>query len=215
MALGNRVTGIFLDLPVGPMPAARRLRLVTQATTGLKESHQAVAAERLIALSGWAPATLHALAGRVGFTNQRVLNLVVSNVPGLQTPLYAGGARLLETYPLLPLVANLALVVCVTSYCGTLYFGLVGDRDALPDIEVLARGLRRGFDRLDMAAHRAIPGKTRGKAVAARAARGDGLGETDASAVAKPVAASNGPRRSTPARAASGRRAPAATRRTR
>jgi WS/DGAT/MGAT family acyltransferase len=198
MALGNRVTGIFLDLPVGPMPAARRLRLVTQATTGLKENHQAVAAEKLIALSGWAPATLHALAGRVGFTNQRVLNLVVSNVPGLQTPLYAGGARLLETYPLLPLAANLAVVVCVTSYCGTLYFGLVGDRDALPDIEVLARGLRRGFDRLDMAAHRA----TR-KAV------------QDTQTVAKAVAAGNGAKRSTPARAASGRRAPAAPRRAR
>jgi diacylglycerol O-acyltransferase len=155
MTLGNRVAAMFVDLPVGPMPARRRLATVSRAMTGVKENQQALAADRLIALGGWAPATLHGLAGRIGFSSQRVLNLVVSNVPGVQYPLYAGGARLLETYPLLPLAANLASVVCVTSYCGTLYFGLVGDRDAVPDLDVLARGLRRGFDRLEIAAHQA------------------------------------------------------------
>jgi diacylglycerol O-acyltransferase len=155
MTLGNRVAAMFVDLPVGPMPVTRRLATISRAMQGLKENQQAVAADRLIALGGWAPATLHGLAGRIGFSSQRVLNLVVSNVPGVQYPLYAGGARLLETYPLLPLAANLAVVVCVTSYCGTLYFGLVGDRDAVPDLDVLARGVRRGFDRLEVAAHSA------------------------------------------------------------
>ena len=152
MALGNQVTAVFVDLPVGPMPAERRLRAVTAETEGLKSGGQAIAAQTLIGLGAMAPATLHALAGRLEFTNQRLLNLVVSNVPGVQTPLYSGGSRLLETYPLLPVIANLAVVVCVTSYCGDLYFGLVGDYDAVPDLEVLAAGLRRGFDRLEMSA---------------------------------------------------------------
>jgi diacylglycerol O-acyltransferase / wax synthase len=172
MTLGNRVSGMFIDLPVGPMPARRRLAAVTRAMAGIKESGQAVAAASLLSLTGWAPATLHALAGRAGFSNQRLFNLVVSNVPGVQFPLYAGGARLLETYPLLPLTANLATVVCVSSYDGGLYFGLVGDYDAIPDLDILARGLRQGFDRLEMAAHTATrrgPPQPR-RAVAARLA---------------------------------------------
>jgi len=117
------------------------------------------------------PATLHALAGRLEFTNQRMLNLVVSNVPGVQTPLYAGGCRLLETYPLLPVIANLAVVVCVTSYCGDLYVGLVGDYDAVPDLEVFASGLRRGMDRLEMSAVAGAGRRPRPRKTAATPAR--------------------------------------------
>ena len=152
MAMGNQVTAVFVNLPVGPMPASRRLREVIAETQRLKSGDQATAAQSLIGLGSIAPATLSALAGRVEAGGQRVINLVVSNVPGVQTPLYAGGSRLLETYPLLPLAANLAVVVCVTSYAGDLYFGLVGDYDAVPDLDVLAGGLRRGFDRLERAA---------------------------------------------------------------
>ena len=152
MALGNQVTAVFVDLPVGPMPASRRLREVIAETSRLKSGDQGTAAQSLIGLGSVAPATLSALIGRVELTGQRLINLVVSNVPGVQTPLYAGGSRLLETYPLLPLAANLAVVVCVTSYAGDLYFGLVGDYDAVPDLDVLAAGLRRGFDRLERSA---------------------------------------------------------------
>jgi WS/DGAT/MGAT family acyltransferase len=152
MALGNRVTAMFVDLPVGPMPAARRLAAVTHEMKDLKEQRQALAADRLMALAGLAPATLHGLAGRLEFTNQRMLNTVVSNVPGVQYPLYSGGSRLLETYPLLPLTANIAVIVCVTSYNGNLYFGVMGDYDAMPDLDVIGEGLRRGFDRLELAA---------------------------------------------------------------
>jgi diacylglycerol O-acyltransferase len=158
MALGNRVAAMFVDLPVGPMPAARRLAAVTREMQDLKERRQAVAADRLIALTGLAPATLHGLAGRLEFTNQRLLNTVVSNVPGVQFPLYSGGSRLLETYPLLPLTANLGVIICVTSYDGGLYFGIIGDYDALPDLEVIGEGLRRGFDRLELAAVAATRG---------------------------------------------------------
>ncbi|HEY6378378.1 MAG TPA: wax ester/triacylglycerol synthase family O-acyltransferase [Candidatus Dormibacteraeota bacterium] len=158
MALGNRVAAMFVDLPVGSMPARRRLAAVTHAMKDLKERRQAVAADRLIALAGLAPATLHGLAGRLEFTNQRLLNSVVSNVPGVQYPLYSGGARLLETYPLLPLTANLGVIICVTSYNGGLYFGIIGDYDAVPDVDVIGAGLRRGFERLERSV-----GATRGQ----------------------------------------------------
>lgn len=164
--LGNRVAAIFVDLPVGPMPARRRLAAVSSAMHDLKERRQAVAADRLVGLAGWAPATLHGLAGRLEYAHQRILNTVVSNVPGVQFPIYAGGARLLEAYPLLPLSANVALVICVTSYDGGLYFGLIGDYDALPDLDIIAGGLRRGFDRLEIAALE----KSRGGGAVARMA---------------------------------------------
>lgn len=193
MQLGNRVAGMFCDLPVGPMPARRRLAEVTRQMADLKSSRQALAADRLLALSGWAPATLHALAGRLQLSNQRFVNLVVSNVPGPQFPLYAGGCRLLETYPLLPLAANVAVVVCVSSYCGSLYFGLVGDWDAVPDLEVLARGVRHGLDRLEMAAHQA----TRGRRATGRSA---------AAEVARSASAANQAPAATPTRSGNGRR---------
>src|SRR5438309_2769614 len=149
MAFGNRVAGMFIDIPVGPMAARRRYFKVSGAMADLKEKRQAVAADRLVAISSWAPAALHGLAGRIGYVDQRVINLVVSNVPGVQVPMYACGARLLEAYPLLPLGANLALVICVTSYDGGMYFGMVGDRDAIPDVNVIGRGLEHGFARLE------------------------------------------------------------------
>jgi WS/DGAT/MGAT family acyltransferase len=154
MALGNRVSGIFVHLPVGRMPARRRLQLIRAETADLKERRQAVAAEQLLDVTSWAPATLHALAGRLEFTamNQRLINFVVSNVPGMQVPMYAGGARLLAAYPLLPLGVNLAMVLCVTSYNGWMHFGIVGDRDRLPDLDVLGEGIAAGFERLERAA---------------------------------------------------------------
>lgn len=149
MALGNRVAAMFMEMPVGPMPARRRLAEVTAEMQGLKEKRQALAADRLIEMTSWTPATLHVLAGRLSVESQRFVNTVLSNVPGVQAPMYAGGARLLEAYPLLPLAANVAVVTCVTSYNGGLYFGVVADRDAIPDIDVLAGGIRSGFDRLE------------------------------------------------------------------
>lgn len=158
-ALGNRVTAMFVDLPVGPMPAKRRLQAVTRNMGDLKQRRQALGAEALITLSGMAPATLHGLAGRLELTNQRFLNTVLSNVPGPQTPLYSGGSLMHGMYPLLPLTMNVAVVTCVTSYNGTLCFGVIGDYDAIPDVEVIADGIRRGFDRLEIAAVEATRGR--------------------------------------------------------
>jgi diacylglycerol O-acyltransferase len=158
-ALGNRVTAMFVDLPVGPMPAKRRLAAVSRSMGDLKERKQALGAEALMTLSGLAPATLHGLAGRLELTNQRFLNTVLSNVPGPQMPLYSGGSLMQDMYPLLPLTMNVALVTCVTSYNGGLHFGVIGDYDAIPDVDVIGDGLRRGFDRLEIAAVEATRGK--------------------------------------------------------
>lgn len=156
MQLGNRVTAVFLNLPVSRMTARRRLAIIRETTADLKSGHQAVAADRMLAAATTlAPSSLHALAGRLApLTSQRLFNLVVSNVPGVQSPLYSGGARLLETYPLLPLVPNTGVVICVTSYNGGMYFGLVADRDRMQDVDVLVEGIDRGFDRLMAAARR-------------------------------------------------------------
>ena len=118
----------------------------------LKVNQQAVASEQVLGLTSRAPAPLHALAGRGPLSSQRFINMVVSNVPGVQLPAWAGGARLLEAYPLLPVAANLAVVICVASYNGGMYFGVVGDYDAFHDLDVLAQGLEGGVQNLERAA---------------------------------------------------------------
>jgi diacylglycerol O-acyltransferase / wax synthase len=153
MALGNRVSMFLVDLPVGRMGAAGRLRRVTEATRELKYSHQAVAASALIGLGTWAPPTLHALSARL-VARQRVANLVVSNVPGPQVPLYLAGARMVATYPVMPLGPTLALSVAVTSLSGVMGFGLTADWGAVSDLEDLAGNLLASFDELVKAAKR-------------------------------------------------------------
>ena len=151
MALGNRVSMFFVDLPVGRMSAAGRLRRVTAATRELKHSHQAVAASALIGLGTWAPPTLHGLSARL-VARQRVANLVVSNVPGPQVPLYLAGAHMVATYPVMPLGPTLALSIAVTSLSGVMGFGLTADWDAVPDLEELAGTILESFDELVKAA---------------------------------------------------------------
>ncbi len=137
--LGNRVSSYFVDLPVGEGNAVMRLHQVSFAMRGHKESGQSVGADALVQLSGFAPPTLHSLGARVasGFS-RRLFNLVVTNVPGPQFPLYAAGARMLEMYPVVPLSKGQAVSIGLTSYDGGVYFGLNADRDAMPDIDVLA-----------------------------------------------------------------------------
>jgi diacylglycerol O-acyltransferase len=151
MALGNRVSNIFVDLPVGPMDAADRLGAITAATRDLKSSHAAVGATTLMELGTWAPPTLHALAARL-MSRGRFINLVVSNVPGPQIPMYMLGARLVATYPMMPLAERCALSIAVTSLTGVMGFGLTSDWDSLPDIEYLAEGILVTLDELKKAA---------------------------------------------------------------
>ncbi|MCU1586759.1 MAG: hypothetical protein JWN31_252 [Frankiales bacterium] len=137
--LGNRVSSYFVDLPIGEGNPIVRLHQVTYAMRGHKESGSAVAADALVQLSGFAPPTIHALGARTASVmTRRLFNLVVTNVPGPQFPLYAAGAQMLSIYPVVPLAKNQALSVGLTSYNGGVYYGLNADRDAMADIDVLA-----------------------------------------------------------------------------
>jgi diacylglycerol O-acyltransferase len=147
--LGNRVSSYFVDLPVGEADPVVRLHQVSYAMKAHKEAGQSVGAEALVSLSGFAPPTLHQAAARLaaGFT-RRLFNLVVTNVPGPQIPLYAAGALMTEAYPVVPLGRDLALSVGVTSYNGRVCYGLLADRDALPDVDVFADCLTEALDEL-------------------------------------------------------------------
>jgi diacylglycerol O-acyltransferase len=150
-ALGNRVTSMFAPLPVYAADPVERFRIVHQAMQGLKESGQAVGAELLTQLAGFAPPTVLSQASRLQ-SSQRAFNVVVTNVPGPQFPLYMLGRRLLRIYPQVPLVRNTALGIAIMSYDGTLSFGLLGDYDALPDLDDLAAAVRDAIAELAAAA---------------------------------------------------------------
>jgi hypothetical protein len=118
---------------------------------GVKDSGQAVGAQVLTQLTGFAPPTIMAQAARLQ-ARQRLFNVVVTNVPGPQFPLYVLGRELQHLYPMVPLAENTALGIAIMSYNGQLNFGLVGDFDALADLEVLADELRASIDELMAAA---------------------------------------------------------------
>jgi WS/DGAT/MGAT family acyltransferase len=139
-ALGNRVAAMYAPLPVYEPDAAQRFRLVHEAMGGLKESGQAVGAEVLTRLAGFAAPTILDQAARLQ-TRQRFFNLTVTNVPGPQFPLYLMGRRLSRFYPQVPLTLNTALGIAIMSYDGRLGFGLLGDYDALPELDDLAGDL--------------------------------------------------------------------------
>ena len=144
--LGNLVSGMVVEVPLGPMTLPERLHLVTTATGDLKRSRQAVAAHTLSNLANFAPATLQALAGRVMtsqpmWTQQSVINLVATNIPGPQFPFYTGGAELLDIWPLVAIYHSLGLNVAIVSYNGSVHFGLLADRDLVPDLDEFGRHL--------------------------------------------------------------------------
>jgi diacylglycerol O-acyltransferase / wax synthase len=106
---------------------------------GVVEDGQSVPADTLAALTGFAPSTLHALGVRAARgLSRRLFNLVVTNVPGPQVPLYAAGSRMLEVFPVVPLLRDQALSIGITSYDGHVYFGLNADRDSMGDVDLLA-----------------------------------------------------------------------------
>jgi diacylglycerol O-acyltransferase len=135
----NEVRSFLIDLPVGEPNPWVRLARISYAMRGLAPSSQSVGADTLSALSGFAPPTLHALGARAASgLARRLFNLVVTNVPGPQVPLYAGSARVLEVFPVVPLARGQGLSVGLTSYDGTVYFGLNADRDSVSDVDDLA-----------------------------------------------------------------------------
>jgi diacylglycerol O-acyltransferase / wax synthase len=139
-ALGNRVSAMMAPLPVGVEDPVKRLRMITETMGDLKDSRQAVGATLLTELTAFAPPTIVAQAARLQ-PRQRFFNLVVTNVPGPQFPLYVLGRELLATFPMVPLAERQAVCVGIMSYNGLLNFGLIGDYDAMPGLEQLARDL--------------------------------------------------------------------------
>ena len=131
---------LFVDLPVGEPSPVVRLHRVSYATKAHQESGQSVAAGTIVSLSGFAPPTIHSAAARLGARMaRRMFNVVVTNVPGPQAAMYAAGAQLLECYPVVPLGRDQALSIGLTSYAGRVFYGLNVDRDAMPDVDVLAQ----------------------------------------------------------------------------
>lgn len=139
-AVGGQVTPHLLSLPIGENSPVMRLHQVSYSLKAHKETGRAISASRLADIRGFAPTTLHALGARVASTYpRRTFNLMITNVPGPQFPLYALGARMLASYPVLPLLQGQPLAIGVTSYDGHVFFGLEGDYDEVPDIDVLGQ----------------------------------------------------------------------------
>ncbi|HEY3189406.1 MAG TPA: WS/DGAT domain-containing protein, partial [Solirubrobacteraceae bacterium] len=146
-ALGNRIAAMRGPLPVYIADPVARLRTVSQAMDGLKESKQAVGAEVLASAQNFAPPTVLAQASRLNFST-RLFNLIVTNVPGPQFPLYVRGRELQDVFPVAFLPKNHALAVAIMSYNGKMNFGLLGDYDALPDIDVVSDGIEASLAEL-------------------------------------------------------------------
>ncbi len=158
-ALGNQVAAMWAPLPVGVESPAECLRKIAAAMEDLKKSGQAVGAQVLTNLAGFAPPTILSQAARLQ-ARQPFFNLVVTNVPGPQFPLYLLGRRLEVLYPVVPLAQRQALGIAVMSYDGHLGFGLLGDYDALPELEAIALDLKWAIGALCRAAG-VPPSKTR------------------------------------------------------
>ncbi|MEU5697138.1 wax ester/triacylglycerol synthase family O-acyltransferase [Actinosynnema sp. NPDC020468] len=147
--LGSQVSAYLVDLPVGEPNPVVRLHHVSHALRAHRESGQSVGAATLVKFSGFAPPTLHALGARAASSfSRRLFNVVVTNVPGPQVPLYAAGAKMIEMFPVVPLAKNQALSIGVTSYDGGVYFGLNADRDAMSDVDVLAAMVEESVEEL-------------------------------------------------------------------
>src|SRR5437764_1055790 len=145
--LGNQLTVMRGPLPVYIRDPIARLRFVRHAMDGLKESKQAVGAATLAAVNNLAPPTILAQASRLNFST-RLFNLLVTNIPGPQFPLYVLGRQLEDLFPLAFLPKNHALAVAIMSYNGGIDYGLLADYDALPDVDQFAEGLQESLEEL-------------------------------------------------------------------
>jgi WS/DGAT/MGAT family acyltransferase len=180
-ALGNQIVLMRGPLPVYIRDPVARLRFVKQQMDGLKESKQAVGARVLADVQQMAPPTILAQASRLQFST-RLFNLIVTNVPGPQFPIYMLGRRMLNFFPIAFLPKSHGLAIAIMSYNGAIDFGLLGDYDALPDIETIADGIEDGLAQLRSAAR-----AKEARAAGARAS-GDGAGPARAEAPARPAA---------------------------
>ncbi|MEP6625635.1 MAG: wax ester/triacylglycerol synthase family O-acyltransferase [Acidimicrobiia bacterium] len=148
--LGNQISAMFLDLPIGESDPVTRLATIRAATAHLKEQEQAAGAAFLLGMTRYAAPTMLGMTARL-VHRQPFVNLVVTNVPGPPVPLYCMGARMLEAFPLVPLSRNLGLGIAILSYCNVLHFGLWADADLHPDLGELGRDVEAAFAELSQA----------------------------------------------------------------
>jgi WS/DGAT/MGAT family acyltransferase len=149
--LGNRIAAMRGPLPVYVEDPVRRLAVVREAMGELKQSKQALGAEVIARFNDFAPPTLLAQASRINFST-RLFNLLVTNVPGPQIPLYVLGRELEEVFPVAFLPQNHALAVAIMSYHGKIGFGLLADYDSMEDINFLGEGITDSLAELEAAA---------------------------------------------------------------
>ena len=155
LALGNRVSSLYLELPVEEENPVRRYHETVARSNSLKtEGDQAAGTTAVIGLAGLAPPVIHAAMARALYAT-RLFNVTITNVPGPQLTLYAHGAAMREIHPLVPLAAEHAVGVAAVSYDGTVFFGVVADRDTVPDLDVLLSALGASVQDLRSAARSA------------------------------------------------------------
>jgi diacylglycerol O-acyltransferase / wax synthase len=148
-SVGSQIAPHFVDLPVGEPSPVVRLHQVSYSFKAHRETGRAVAANRIAGIAGFAPSTFHAIGSRVAAEQLRGgIQLLVTNVPGPQSPLYADGAVMEQTYPVPPLLPGHALAVGVTSYDGQVFYGITADRDLVPDADMFAVCLSEALDEL-------------------------------------------------------------------
>jgi diacylglycerol O-acyltransferase len=171
---GNRVSAWIVPLPVGEPDPLAQLKAISRTTAELKSSKQAVGAEVLTQVAEWTPATLLSLGAR-NATRLLPFNLVVTNVPGPQVPLYLLGAKMRQIYPYVPLADNLGLGIALFSYDGTLAWGFNADYELVPDLDQFVQAIRTSFQALREAAGvvSAVP-KRRKPAPSGKASRANG-----------------------------------------
>jgi hypothetical protein len=151
--LGNRIAAMRGPLPVYIADPVRRLEAVRASMQGVKSSKQALGAEVISRFNDFAPPTLLAQASRINFST-RLFNLIVTNVPGPQIPLYVLGRELEDVFPVAFLPENHALAIAIMSYNGGIDFGLLADFDAMEDVEVITQGIAEALEELDREAER-------------------------------------------------------------
>jgi WS/DGAT/MGAT family acyltransferase len=163
--LGNKITSLFVNLPVADPNFLQRFVHATDRAESLKSSSQGLGGETLVKLTSLAPPILHSVLARSLFAS-RLFNVTITNVPGPQQPLYACGSRLTEVLPLVPLAADHSVGIAVVSYDGDLFFGLIADRDGTADLEVLSVGIARALAELrELCGHHERPEATAGRAL--------------------------------------------------
>ena len=164
LALGNKITSLFVPLPVAESTPMARYARAKHGAESLKSGSQAVGGETLISVTSHAPPVLHSMLARSLYAS-RLFNVTVTNVPGSPRPLYALGSRLREVSGLVPLAADHAVGVAILSYAGEVTFGVIADRDSVPDIDVLTDGIEASlaeYKRLAAARRRATRRRSAG-----------------------------------------------------